>query len=142
MNLTEKIAYIKGLMEGMKLDENKDEVKVMGAMADLLEDLALTVSELEDCCDETTELIDVLDEDLGAVEELVYGDDICECGCHGDEELFEEGELYEVACPTCGEVIALTEELLDEGEISCPSCGENLEFDFTGEFVEDLENEE
>ena len=48
MNLTEKVAYIKGLMEGMKLDESKDEIKVLHAMADLLEDLALTVSDLED----------------------------------------------------------------------------------------------
>ena len=63
MNLTEKVAYIKGLTDGLKLDDNKDEVKVLKAITDLLEDLALTVADLEDAADETTELLDVLDED-------------------------------------------------------------------------------
>ena len=134
MNLTEKVAYIKGLTDGLKLDDNKDEVKVLKAITDLLEDLALTVADLEDAADETTELLDVLDEDLGAVEEVVYGSDCedCGCGCEDDDcDCYDDDEdLYEVTCPTCGDTICVNEEMLDEGAIACPNCGENLEFDF------------
>ena len=136
MKLTEKVAYIKGLMEGMKLDESKDEIKVLHAMADLLEDLALTVSDLEDSCDEAAELIDVLDEDLGNVEEMLYGEDACDC-CDCDNDSLDDEDFFEVSCPTCGETICLTEDTLYEGEISCPKCGEKLEFDIDDEFLDD-----
>ncbi len=125
MHLTEKVAYIKGLMEGMKLDSDKEEVKVLKAMADLLEDVTHTVSVLEEACDENAELIDVLDEDLGSVEEILFGDDDFEgCSCYDDDE------IYEVTCPRCGETICLDGEMLDTGNILCPNCGEKLEFDF------------
>ena len=49
----------------------------------------------------------------------------------GDEDEFDFGDetLYEVKCPTCGEVITIDEEMLDEGSTKCPNCGEELEFD-------------
>lgn len=141
MDLNEKISYIKGLMEGMKLDETKDEVKVLKAMADLLDDMALTISDLDNSIDEAAEVIDVLDEDLGAVEEILYGKDACNCHCHDDDDCFEDEDIYEVVCPTCGESVCLTEEMLDEGQISCPNCGETLEFDFMGDF-DDISEEE
>lgn len=141
MDLNEKISYIKGLMEGMKLDETKDEVKVLKAMADLLDDIALTVLDLENSIDEAAEVIDVLDEDLGAVEEILYGEDACNCHCHDDDDFCEDEDVYEVVCPTCGESVCLTEEMLDEGQISCPNCDETLEFDFMGDF-DDISEEE
>ena len=129
MNLTEKVAYIKGLMEGLKLDASNDQVKVLSAVVDLLEDLSLTVSDLEDSADETAELLDVLDEDLGSVEEFLYGEeDGCSCGgsgCHHDGTDGEE--VYQVTCGNCGTDLCITEEALDEGGITCPNCGESLE---------------
>lgn len=145
MNLTEKVAYIKGLMEGMKLDETKDEVKIVKAITDLLEDMALTLADVEETCDENSEIIDVLDEDLGEIEEIVYGDcsdDCCDCedydGCDCcDCDDFDDEDIYEVSCPNCTETICLNEDMLDEGSIKCPNCDEKLEFDFTGEFGEE-----
>ena len=60
MNLTERIAYIRGLAEGLKLDENKDEVKVINAMIDLLEDMAYDVAEMEDIVDDVCDQVDEL----------------------------------------------------------------------------------
>lgn len=142
MNLNEKISYIKGLMEGMKLDETKDEVKVLKAMADLLDDMALTISDLENSIDEVAEVIDVLDEDLGVVEKVLYDEDVlCDCHCHDDKNFCEDEDIYEVVCPTCGESVCLTEEMLDEGQISCPNCDETLEFDFMSDFDDISEDE-
>lgn len=121
MELLEKVAYLKGMLNGMDLDSDKKETRLITAMIDVIDDLAASVTDLEEETDEMCELIDVLDEDLGEVEEAVFGDE--------DEDEDLEEEMYEVTCPTCGEVLCVDEGMLDEGEMTCPNCGEALEFD-------------
>lgn len=123
MTITEKSAYIKGLVEGLALDEDSKEVKVINAIIDLLDDMALTVSDLEEGYSDLSEQLDEVDEDLGALEDDFYEDE--------DEDDEDEDDLYyEVTCPTCNETICLSEDVLLKGEIDCPNCGESLEFDF------------
>lgn len=123
MTLTEKVAYLKGLAAGLDLDKDSKETKIFEAMFDLLEDLALTVSDIDEDLAEVEEFVEEIDEDLAELEEYVYCDDDDDCCCCDDEE------LYEVECPACGEEIYLDEEMLDEEFIECPACGEKLELD-------------
>lgn len=135
MNLTERIAYIRGLAEGLKLDENKDEVKVLNAIIDLLEDMAYDVTDIEDIVDDVCNQVDEIDEDLSELEEEVYGEyDDC---CCDDEDFDDDDVYYEVTCGKCGEEITVDEDVLLEGEIVCPNCGEKLEFDFSELMDED-----
>ena len=129
MTVTEKVAYLKGLAEGMAIDENSKEGKLLKAITDVLADLALSVEDLEDYTAELTEQVDAIDEDLDALECDFYDDDECECGCDecGDEDW--DGEFYDVTCPNCDEEFSVDEETLMEGSIECPNCGEHLEFD-------------
>lgn len=140
MTNSERAAYIRGLMEGLNLDQNSKEVKVLNAVVELLDDLCLSMEEMEEAYDELSGQVDQIDEDLGSLEEDFY-DDMdddyncgCGCGCHGgddDDEDFGDEECYfEVTCPSCGDTIELNEAMLDEGYIDCPGCGEKLEFDF------------
>ncbi len=99
MELLEKVAYLKGLMSGLELDADKKETKVFNAIVEVLDDLAATVTDIEEETDEMCELLDVLDEDLGDVEEAVFGDDEEEDDCC----CCDEDETYEVTCPTCGD---------------------------------------
>lgn len=123
MTITEKSAYIRGLLEGLELDESSKEVKVIKAIVDLLDDMALTVSDLEEGYNDLEDQLDAVDEDLCSLEEDFYGDE--------DEDDEDEDDLfYEVTCPTCNETICLSEDVLLKGEIDCPNCGESLEFDF------------
>lgn len=132
--MVEKVAYIKGLADGLGMDDSTKEGKLIRLMLDVMDDMAETIEALEEENAEILDGFDALDEDLAGVEEVVYGDDCCcdddDCDC-GDEE------FYEITCPKCGEVIYLDEEMADEGSMECPACGENLEFDF-----EDDEEEE
>lgn len=128
MTLTEKVAYIKGLAEGMKLDEKKDENKIIKEMLNLLEDMALTVTDMESCMDDVCEQVDAVDEDLSSLEDA-FMDAMEDDDCDFDD--FDGEELYEVTCPQCGEEICVEEDVLLCGEIECPNCGENLEFDFS-----------
>ncbi|MBQ6058446.1 MAG: hypothetical protein IJL39_00080, partial [Clostridia bacterium] len=75
MNLTEKVAYLKGLLDGLNPDADSKEGKLFAAIVDVLEDMALSVSDLEDEVVEVENAVDEIDEDLADVEELLYGED-------------------------------------------------------------------
>lgn len=130
MTISEKVAYIKGLAEGLALDSEDKNSKVLKAIIDLLEDVALTVEDLEDGCAELCEQIDAVDEDLSNLEDFIYEEDEDDEYFDEDEFFDDDDELYEVECPACHDIVYLDEGMLEEGEIACPNCGTNLEFDF------------
>ena len=128
MTVTEKVAYLKGLAEGLALDENKPETKIINAMLDILDELAMSVTDLEDAMDIFSEQLDAVDEDLDELENFVYEElDDCDCDCDCDCD--DEEEYYDVECPSCGEVICVDRDILEEGSINCPQCNELLEFE-------------
>lgn len=139
MNLTEKAAYLKGLMDGLNIDDSTKEGKVLMAMYDLVADIAEKVDEIDADVDDVIEFCNVLDEDVANIEEDLYededddyDDDYCddECDCDDcDCDCDDDDDCYEVICPTCGDTIELTLDIIEEGSINCPNCGELLEFD-------------
>ena len=130
MDICEKIAYIKGLAEGLKLDESTSEGKILAAVIDLLGDMTSEICDIEDGCDELLEQIDAVDEDLASVEDFVYGDDDDDDDCCDCDDCCDE--LYEIECPACHDTIYLDEDMLEEEGMKCPNCGTELEFDFDG----------
>ena len=129
MTVTERVSYLKGLAEGLDIDASTKEGKLLNAIIETLDDLAFEVSDMQEVIGELGEQVDMIDEDLDALEEIVYedeeDDDDCDCDCDCCD-----GDLYEVVCPACGDSIYLDEDMVEEGEIDCPNCGEHLEFDF------------
>lgn len=119
-NLAERVAYLRGLAEGMKLDENTNEGKMIFAMVDVLDEMALEISDLSDETAELNAHIDEIDEDLASVEEIVY-----------DEEECEDFETI-VDCPNCKEKVTITEEnVKDDGEsFTCPHCKEDVSIEW------------
>lgn len=123
MTVTEHVAYLKGLAEGLEIDGGKKEGKLLLGMLDALESLADAVIDLQQQNEQlAAELDDVYEELTALTEDIVAEDD-------GSELQAEEEDLYQVICPTCGEIIYLDEALLAEGSIVCHACGEELEFD-------------
>ena len=133
MEITEKVAYLKGLMEGRKIDTESNEGKVLAAMADILEDIGLELEDLWNAQGELEDGLDVVSDDLEDIEDIVYDED--------DEESFddeyyeddaeEDEDCYATTCPTCEETIYFDESVLEDGEVICPNCGEKLEFDMS-----------
>ena len=133
MTITEKVAYLKGLAEGMKLNADTPEGKMLLAIVDVLDDISLTVEDLDDGFTELSAQVDEIDEDLGSLEEDCYGEE-CECDDDEDEcDCCDEEPMYEVECPSCGNTICINESMLEEGEMECPNCHELLEFDIQEE---------
>lgn len=135
MKLTDRVSYLQGLMDGLEIDDSTKEGKVLIEIADILQELVLSVEDIESEVNEVVELVDTLDEDLGDLEEDYYdlGEDDDDDYDDDEEELDLDDEFYEVICPTCGDTICLNQEMIEEGSINCPNCDELLEFDFDEE---------
>ena len=136
MEIMERVAYLKGLAEGMELDVEKKEGKLLAAIIDVLEDIALELENLWDGEEELAEGLDAVSDDLEDVEEILYDElDDEDYDEEDDEDEYELDELdededcYATTCPTCEESIYFDESILEEGEVICPNCGEKLEFD-------------
>lgn len=150
MTMIEKAAYLKGLMDGLNLDTEKAEGKMIAGIVDLLSDLTKRLNDVEqttiDICDE----LDEIEEDLDAIEDYILDeeeyddedededdDDFADEDDFDDyDEGFDFGDedttIYEVEC-ACGNIINFDEETLEAGSIICDQCGETLEFSFEDE---------
>ncbi len=153
MTISEKVAYLKGMMEGMELDTEKGEGKLLAKIVEILDDMALEVEDLQGEAESLRDYCDELDSDLGDVEEYLLeeaedgGCSDCE-GCEGcdgydDEDEFDEDEddeyddddfddeddddVIQALCPECGEEIFFDLNI-DPSDIICPSCGKHVSF--------------
>ena len=149
MTISEKSAYLKGLMDGLKLNTESDEGKMIAAIVDLLGDVTKRVTDIEETTIAISDELDEIEEDLDAIEDYILDDeddfddddeldwdDEDELDEEDPEEGFEFGDedstIYEVEC-ACGEIIDFDEETLEKGSIVCPNCGETLEFSLEDE---------
>ncbi|MCI9425756.1 MAG: hypothetical protein HFF30_09360 [Flavonifractor sp.] len=127
MTISEKVAYLKGLAEGLDIDTEKSkEGKLISVMIGILEEVGLSIEDLEENTVALGEEIDALSDDLSDVEQLVFEDedeeDGCGCGC-------EDGDFFETDCPSCGETLVIDAGVLEEGVIQCPSCKQKFALD-------------
>ena len=144
MTLSEKSAYLKGLMEGMQLSTETNEGKMIAALVDTIGQIASSISDLEENAIAVSDELDEIEETLDAMEDFLLDeefdeeDDEDEDDEEDDDFDFDDDEvIYEVECPACGEIINIDEEMLEAGSIACPNCGEELEFDLDDEEEED-----
>ena len=135
MKLTEKAAYLKGLMEGLGIDESTKEGKVLKAMSELLAEMADAIQELDQDVDQVFEDVDTLCGELEDLEDDLYDEEDDEDDDDEEEEEDDEDEdgeddstdpCYEVDCPACGETVYVSEEDLEAGEAFCTNCGRSF----------------
>ena len=158
MTISEKSAYLKGLMDGLKLDTETNAGKMIAAIVDWLGDMSTRMVDIEDTTIAISDELDEIEEDLDAIEDFIMDedddyddwddeedyydpdDDEDDEDDDDDEEEPEEGfdfgdeetTIYEVEC-ACGNIIDFDEEVLESGSIVCPNCGETLELTFDDE---------
>ena len=142
MTISEKSAYLKGLMDGLKLNTETDEGKMIAAIVDLLGDVTKKLTDVEDTTIAISDELDEIEEDLDAIEDFIMDEDDEDYDDEDDYDFDDEDEdyddegfdwgdedstIYEVEC-ACGEIIDFDEETLEQGSMTCPNCGETLEF--------------
>ena len=151
MTISEKSAYLKGLMDGLNLNTETNEGKMIAAIVDLLGDVTRRLHDVEETTIAISDELDEIEEDLDAIEDFIldedeydddedWDDEEDEDEWDDEDEDYEEGfdfgdpdtTIYEVEC-ACGSIIDFDEETLEEGSIVCPNCGETLEFSLEDE---------
>ena len=131
MEISEKVAYLKGLTEGLKLDAETKEGKVLLAIVDVLDAMAEEFKDVEEEILEVEDGLDAVSEDLSDLEETVYFalEDDDEDDEEDDDD--DDGEVFVTTCPECEEEVVFDESVLEDGEVICPNCGARLEFDLS-----------
>lgn len=119
----EKVAYLKGLAEGLALDTESKEGKLIAAIIDVLDEMSIRFEDIDDNLVDLEDGLDAVSDDLSEVEEALFEMD--------EEDDDDDTEYFETTCPVCEEEIVFDEDTLESGEIRCPNCGEKLEFDLS-----------
>ena len=158
MTISEKSAYLKGLMDVLKLDTETNEGKMIAAIVDLLGDMSKRMVDIEDTTIAISDELDEIEEDLDAIEDFIMDEDDEDYEDYEDDDYYDPAEddedeeedpsdeepeegfdfgdedstIYEVEC-ACGNIIDFDEEVLESGSIVCDKCGETLEFSFDDE---------
>ena len=135
MTISEKVAYLKGLAEGLAIDTEKSkEGKLISVMIGILEEIGLSIEDLEENTVALGEEIDAISDDLADVEKIVFDEedeDECDCDCD------DEDDFFETDCPNCGESLVIDHSVLEEGVIQCPACKEKFAIDLSDGCGED-----
>ena len=132
MTISEKVAYLKGLAEGLDLDTQKSkEGKLISVMIGILEEVGLSIEDLEENSLALGEEIDALSDDLADVESIVYDEDYDD-----EDEEEDEDDFFEVECPNCEEPLVIDDQALAEGVIVCPNCETKFSLDLSDDTVE------
>ena len=122
MTISEKVAYIQGLFDGLKLDTEKSgEARILSEVLDVLREVGLQLDGLD-------ATLDQFDKELDALEDAVF-DDEDEDG--GFDDLDED--FFEIPCPSCGEDLTVDDEALAAGVVDCPACGGKFALSFDDE---------
>lgn len=135
MTISAKVAYLKGLAEGLGLDTEKSkEGKLISVMVGILEEISLSIEDLEENALALGEEIDGLSDDLTEIESIFshdHGDeDGCGCGC-GDD-CCDDSDCAAL-CPTCQELVTITEDDITAGKVTCSACNGSFALFFGGE---------
>ena len=134
--LKERVSFLKGLAEGMQLDDSSSEGKLLKAIIEVLDDVAISVDDVEEVQEQLSEQVDIIDEDLAEIERIIFDED--------DEEDDDDDYSTEIECPYCNEEIDIDFDMIDEetDTIECPNCHKKIDIDWDCDCEECSENKE
>ncbi len=133
-NVTDRVAYLKGLAEGMNLDKEKNTHKLLLEIISALDEISQAVTLVADAQEELNEYVESIDDDLADLEDVLFGDEACDGDCDGcdgcedenedEDDDFDEDELITYNCPHCGKELSFyVSEIEFDEDTPCPACG-------------------
>ena len=133
MTISEKVAYIQGLYDGLGLDgEKSGEARILSELLDVLREVGLQLDGMDATLDQFDKELDTLEDTVSDLEDAVFDDededDACLDGCGDLDE-----DFFEIPCPSCGEDLTVDDEALAAGVVDCPACGGKFALSFDDE---------
>ena len=130
-NLTDRTAYLRGLAEGLSIDREKAENRLLLEMLTVMDEMAQKMGEMDVDIGELDEYVESIDSDLGDIEDALFGeegefdddDDDDEDDDDEETEAFDEDEELSFDCPHCGKTMQIKAADIDFDESPlCPNC--------------------
>ena len=146
--LSKKVSYIRGLADGLELNTESNEGRIIAQLLELVGEMADEIEALQNDLAETDELVDELSGDVLDILQDIYDDedefdeddDYDDFIDDDDYDYEEQDDLYEIECPHCHEDVMIEFDMIDEDNaIICPNCHEEIPLEF--EFDDDYEEE-
>lgn len=148
-DFAKKAAYIKGFADGLDISPKSEEGRLLNKLVEFVEEMAAEIDSINSYSDELTERIDIIDEDLGDLEESFYGDEDLDFSANDDDDYdfaddddydfsdddddFDDDgmDYFEIECPNCKDDVLIDYDMLEDGKkIICPGCKEEIELEF------------
>ena len=160
MTIREKVAYLKGLADGMDFS-SVEHNKLFSAIIDTLGEMAEEIEELNENALDIGEELDALSDDLAEVEEFLLDDDydidddddfdfdFDDADYDDDDDDYEDrcdfcgkevDYSIDINCPECNVEIELNDEDIANESVTCPACNKVIELEFE-EVDTDIESE-
>lgn len=134
MTISEKVAYLKGLADGLNIDTEKSkEGKLITSILDVLQDMSMSIEDLEDTTGTLGEAMDAVSDDLADVEEFLFGDEDEDEEDDEDDEEDDDEDFFQVECPNCQEELVIDQDVLDAGYIECPNCHQKFSLELSND---------
>ena len=149
-NLTDRASFLRGLAQGMQLNKESNEGKLLTEIIDVLGEMAKEMEKLQEAYDELNEYVESIDDDLADMEEVLFGEE----GEDGDDEDIddddddedddeEDGETISYACPHCGHELQFNAGDVDfDEDVICPACKKPVFPEFEPEDDDDEDDDE
>ncbi|MHB8169948.1 MAG: CD1247 N-terminal domain-containing protein [Thermincolia bacterium] len=120
--LNEKVSYLQGLADGLEIDADSKQGKVINEIIGVLGEFANHIEHLRTAHHDLEDYVESIDEDLYDLEDELTDDEIR----MGEDDL-DDVEYVDVECPRCQEVVCFEADVLDDEdtiEVTCPNCNE------------------
>ena len=138
--ISDQVAYLKGLADGMKITDADNTGKLMLAIIDTLGAMSSAIGQVEASQKELDDFVEDIDSDLSEIEEILFGDDEDDEDDDDEDEDEDDDDLIEYDCPHCDTTIFFDSEAFSMEEVHlCPNCGKPV---FGDEDEEDDQDED
>ena len=152
-SLSDKVSYLRGLAEGMKLDESSNEGKLLAQIIGVLGEVSEKIDALDEAYDELSDYVECIDDDLETLELQIDEDDDdddddfddldfdFDDDDDDDDDAFEYIELDDddeddedempgmyagCLCSECGGMFSVDVNYADERLFICPHCSKRV----------------
>ncbi|MEY7999444.1 CD1247 N-terminal domain-containing protein [Clostridium sp. Mt-5] len=119
-SIKSKVSYISGLMDGLKIDKNTNEGRILLEVLDVLKNMAEEIENISEAQKHTEDYMDAIDENLAYLQDDLYDENY---------ETYKdmEGNFEEVKCPNCDDTVYVDKDILSQREsLTCPNCHSNI----------------
>ena len=142
MTISEKVAYIQGLFDGLGLDgEKSGEARILSEVLDVLKEVGQQLDGMDAAMDQFDEELDALGDSVADLEEAVFDGEDEQDGDFDGLDDDDDEDFFEIPCPTCGEDLLVDDEALAAGVVDCPVCGGKFALSFDDEGGEPSDEE-